>query len=371
MRIVHLSDIHLSSENIEDLQLSYLDCLINDFKEQSHDNPIDLIIISGDLVDRGGHSLLKKDNYKSYDNPFKIFEKEFIDKISNKLPIIKEQILFVSGNHDIQGHQTNEIIDAGLKSIFTKSEDVNRICNNSKNSEFLNLNKLGAFLDFEKEYHKESIKKENYTYSIFESTYIYNCKGLNIGIMLANDSWRCSTNKVENHFMGNHQFLRALKIFEKNNTIFNIAVMHHPLDVFNKDEQKNIENILKNKSFQILLNGHEHSNRYSTIGHGYNKFLTISGRTAFDKPHEKDSEYISGYSIIDIDINNKIISNSFRRYYKNRDKFDQDLEQEDPLTEYTYGENTTEKAIKNVTDSKKEFILDFDKNKFINNSEHE
>ncbi|WP_418264716.1 metallophosphoesterase family protein [Flavobacterium faecale] len=372
MRIIHLSDIHLSSINIEDLQLYYLDCLINDLKKQINDKQVDLIIITGDLVDRGGVSLINIEEYRIFNNPFDIFRKEFIDKVCDKLPIIPEQILFISGNHDIQGNKTNEILDAGLKSIFTKSEEVNRICNLFKNSEFLNFNKLENFLNFEENYHAESIKKGTYFYSDFESTYIYNFKGFNIGIMLANDSWRCTQNKVENHFMGSNQFMRALKIFEQNNTILNIAVMHHPLEIFNHDEKKNIENILKNKKFQILLNGHEHSNRVSIIGHDKKRFVTISGRSAFDKPYEKDSEYISGYSIIDIDFNTKKITNLFRRYYKNRYLFDVDLDNEEPFTEYDYEININENELKNIYNSKNNFINDYTNiNNFINNFENE
>lgn len=105
MRIVHLSDIHLSKTTYDFLINEYLDALILDLKKQVKSaGEIDLIVITGDLVDCGGQSLYEIEGYedtKSYPSPFHIFEEIFINPISQELRIPKSNFLFIPGNHDI------------------------------------------------------------------------------------------------------------------------------------------------------------------------------------------------------------------------------------------------------------------------------
>lgn len=51
MRIIHLSDIHLSYDNIEDFRNYYKEAFIKELESINAQKNIDLIIISGDLVD--------------------------------------------------------------------------------------------------------------------------------------------------------------------------------------------------------------------------------------------------------------------------------------------------------------------------------
>ena len=73
MRIIHLSDIHLCKDNIEDFRLYYRKTLIEELKIINKKVDIDLIIISGDLVDKGGDSLRAISSYESFQNPYDIF----------------------------------------------------------------------------------------------------------------------------------------------------------------------------------------------------------------------------------------------------------------------------------------------------------
>lgn len=91
MRIIHLSDIHLSKDNIEDFRLHYKCSLIKELKTRSSEIEIDLIVIAGDLVDKGGFSLIQLEEYKKHNNSFDIFEKEFIEPICNEIKIVKEK----------------------------------------------------------------------------------------------------------------------------------------------------------------------------------------------------------------------------------------------------------------------------------------
>jgi DNA repair exonuclease SbcCD nuclease subunit len=370
MRIIHLSDIHLSSNNIEDLRLHYLNSLTSDLKNINKEKEIDLIIISGDLLDKGGFSLLTLDEYNTITNPYDIFEKEFIFPICENLPFIKEKIIFIPGNHDIDRKKIDEVIEAGLISLLTNTQKVNETSNKYiATPNMLGVDRIEKYLDFEEKYHKKN-SFLSYKFSYLESKVIYNYKGSNIGIALINDTWRCSNNKVVNHFIGTNQFHKSIQHFNQNKTLFNIAVMHHPLECMNQSEKEEIENILHNFSFEILIIGHEHKTRVQKSDIGNNKtVLYTRGKSAFDKPHETHRDYISGYSYIDIDLDEKLIICNFRIYDKNNFKFENELQHGTSKKEFTYG--IPEKKLKEDHNKKEKFVYDFDKNNFINNSEDE
>lgn len=370
MRIIHLSDIHLSSNNIQDLRLHYLDSLIEDLKEINKEKDIDLIIISGDLVDKGGVSLLNLEEYKAHTNQYDIFEREFIKPICEKLPIIKEKIIFIPGNHDIDREKIDEIIEAGLITLFTSSQKANEISNKYiNNPNGININRIANFLEFEEKYHEKN-KFLSYKFSHLESKVIYNYKGKNIGIALINDSWRCSSNSVKNHFVGTHQFHNCLQFFNEKETCFNIAVMHHPLECMNPSEKEQIENILHNFSFEILLIGHEHKTRVQKSDIGNNKTILFTrGKSAFDKPHETNKDYMPGYSYIDINLEKKEITCNFKIYDKNTFNFENEIQYGSSKKEFSYG--ISEELLNDVDRKKTNFVLDFNKNNFVNNCEDE
>jgi len=90
MRIVHISDIHLSANNLSELRTFYLRALLEDLRLFHQEKRIDVVVISGDLIDKGGESFAGQDAYA-------IFEKEFIRPIMEAFDIPSSNILFVPG----------------------------------------------------------------------------------------------------------------------------------------------------------------------------------------------------------------------------------------------------------------------------------
>lgn len=312
MRIIHLSDIHLSNENFQSFKSYYRNSLIKELNKINSETKIDLIIISGDLVDKGGSSLKKIEGYENVDNPYDIFEKEFINPICEKTNL-QNKLIFIPGNHDIQQDRIDKVKEEGLKHLLENSQSANTICEEyKKNLDGINFERLENYLSFEKRYFgkiEPSIFKHEY--SDFEIKIVYN----KVGIALINDSWRCGKGKVQNHFLGTEQLHRSIKYFNDHNTECNIVVMHHPIDCFSIDEKNEIENILHNLGINIVLLGHEHNQFFNESNWGNNnRVIYIRGRSAFDKPHEKDNEYISGLTIIDLYLNDKKVVCHYRNY---------------------------------------------------------
>ena len=290
MRIVQLSDIHLSKNNLEDLRNYYLQALIGYLKNFSDEKPIDIILLTGDLVDKGGDSLGKE--------PYQVFRTEVITPITEALNLTTDQVLLLPGNHDVNRHEIDEFTEAGLCSTLDSAKADETLLKTK--TEFIPVNKrMEKFKSFELEFHKNN---SNYAYSNNESTNIFEENGNKVGFALINDSWRCSASLTrEQHFIGYNQLLGTEQFFSKERAILNIAVFHHPLNAINQNESDEVENILKSKSFDIAFFGHSHKHETKTLTSTTGGYLTINGRAAFNQPTEKIAKFQPGYNILDVD----------------------------------------------------------------------
>lgn len=291
MKIVQLSDIHLSSSNSEKLTDFYLNALIKDL---NNFQPIDLLLITGDLVDKGGSSLGT--------NPYKVFEDSFLIPILKGLKMEKNSVLFIPGNHDIDRNLIEEDNEFWLSHALN-TEKANKVLK-EQFKEFTRSNKrIEKFKLFEKDYHKDN---PNYNFSNNESLVIIDSKEGKIGFALINDSWRCSPSlKKDQHFIGINQLYNASNYFQTQDTLLNIAVFHHPLEMLNENEKEEIDNILKSKQFNIAFFGHTHKNKYESISSHYGGIKLINGRSAFNEINERDYSYQPGYNILDLNIKSK------------------------------------------------------------------
>ncbi len=92
-RILHLTDWHLNDPNSENENLrslhyrDYVNGLYNELKKNDQE-AIDLLICSGDFIDKG-----KVENFS--------LAKEIIDFLSKKISISPNSIITTIGNHDV------------------------------------------------------------------------------------------------------------------------------------------------------------------------------------------------------------------------------------------------------------------------------
>lgn len=290
MRIVQLSDIHLSKDNLEDFKNYYLQGLIVDLKKFHSEKLVDVILFTGDLVDKGGNSLGIE--------PYHVFKDEVIVPIIKALDMSTDQVLLLPGNHDVNRQEIDEFTEAGLCSTLDSLKANDTLLKTEK--EFIAVNKrMEKFKSFESEFQKNN---SNYIYSNNESTNIFEENGNKVGFVLVNDSWRCSANLMpDQHFIGYNQLLKTENLFSKNGTILNIAAFHHPLNAINQNESDELENILKSRNFDIAFFGHSHKHEAKTLSSASGGYLTINGRAAFNQPKEKIAKFQPGYNVLDVD----------------------------------------------------------------------
>ncbi|ALM49455.1 hypothetical protein AMR72_11425 [Flavobacterium psychrophilum] len=330
MRLVHLSDIHLSASNYTEFKNSCHNALINDLTHfNKSEKPIDLILITGDLIDKGGHSLKQLDDYKQSTDPYDFFEKVYIEPICKKLKISKDKFLFVPGNHDID---ENEILWVNEKALIKELNDDNieKILKENKFDFNKNNERIKSFKQFENRYHQDNI---NYIFSNNESVYIHTYKDEKIGFLMINDSWRCSTCRIrdfdETHYIGTQQFYDGKNALERENTVLNIVLLHHNLADLR--EQQKIKQILTNHEFELMLYGHSHKHEQIMEVSSISACVGLRGRAALNYPGETNEPYQTGYQIIDIDIEKYAIESIFpRKYISSKEIYAADVETAPP-----------------------------------------
>lgn len=297
MKIVHFSDIHLSDKNYTEFERNFKDALIEDLLLSHRQDPIDLIVITGDLLDKGGHSLKKIDGYTDIENPFDIFNSIFINPIKESLSFDNSNFLLIPGNHDIDEADILWVDEKKMKS------EINVITVDSylrKNVSEINSSNLRIknFKDFEKEFHSTT---DNYKFSNNQSTYVYTSRnGIKFGFLLVNDSWRCSTCTLEDpeknhHYFGIGQLHEGLKTFKDNLTNINICLFHHPIEVFKEKDE--LEKILSFKDLHVYLFGHYHKSLYEKVIKVNGSCLGFRGRGLLNKPDEEIIDFKPGYQI--------------------------------------------------------------------------
>lgn len=331
MRIVHLSDIHLSKDNFPEFENNYRRALINTLKEEHEIKKIDVIAITGDLVDKGGHSLLEYAKFTGCSDPYEIFEQEFINPIKSALNFQNKHFLFIPGNHDISENEILWIDEKKLQDeeVAGKINDLlqeNRAVFNKTNK------RIELFKKFEYRFHNSIT--DNYQCSNNESTFILKySEEINVGFALINDSWRCSTCHLHKYkdkklYFGEQQLYDALNVLEASNTTCNIILTHHPLSTY--AEESLVKRALVNKSYHLHLFGDQHKQEYTSYLTPDGNCFGIMARVALNRPDEPESKWQPGFHIIDIDFYNANIELiTFYKYIHDRCRFAKDTDTAD------------------------------------------
>ncbi|WP_333620968.1 metallophosphoesterase [Sphingobacterium multivorum] len=327
MRILHFSDIHLSDENFEIYDFTFRDKLLKILWEEHQKKNIDIVVITGDLVDRGGHSLKNLDEYDGYSDPYAFFEEHFIRPIMDRLKLESRNFLFIAGNHDVDENEILFVDEKFLKKHEAAGE-INKLLKDTRDKSHLQYShRIKKFKDFEEKFHKENFDK-NYTFTRNQSTFIYNYKGTNVGFALINDSWRCSTCVFHEYhgqglFFGTKQLRDSLKIL-KGATLMNVVLTHHPLEKFAEAEE--IKEILTNNDFHLHLYGDQHHHEMHPLLSADGACFGIMARSTLNKPLEPESKWQSGFTIIDLNLDEATTECiSYFKYYT-RGEFDTDNE---------------------------------------------
>lgn len=271
--ILHLSDLHITSENDEIMYM--YDDIYNSIKEELSKITNLIIVISGDIAYKGDSS--------EYNNAYSFIEELKVKTGKNAI------VLMVPGNHDCDF--TNSNLRDQIISIIL--EDKNKI-----STEFIDI-----CCNVQKEFFKfnERIENED-TETLFDDK-LLKIKKINIDseklyFVLINTAWISMINEKPGAiYFPIDKYIEKIKKY-KDGTIF--TVFHHPSKWQHPDDSNNFDRAVEFNS-DFILTGHEHfSDNYEKRG--------INSNVVYFRAHALQKEegmFKSGFSFITIDLNEK------------------------------------------------------------------
>ena len=306
IRIIHVSDLHLESNNPSFEKKDLIEAFAKDIKKYVDDST--LLFFTGDLIDRGGIAFKEEKEHA-----FQFFEKIFIDPILCHNPGLKNKIFIVPGNHDVYREKIDPISEDGLKSNLTTVKKVNDFINNNREN-LRHLDRIGDYKKWEKSFYSQY---SNSFYSLFENTFSIKIGLFNIGITCLNSSWLCKDdNDKENLIIGRSQIENSLDKLK--DCQVKLAIAHHPMEFLTEFDREQVKIDLY-KNYDILFTGHVHelASSYTQDLYG-NIFISIANSTIGDNPKERKN--VNGYTILELTPNEKI-KTLYRKYLEPQKKF--------------------------------------------------
>lgn len=291
MRILHLSDFHLSNNVLEQDKAKMMVLkIIEAIKPYNKEKKIDFIFFSGDAVNQGGKS------FGDINLAFSKFLEIFIKPLISALGLDKSHFIMSAGNHDIDRDADPEMMDVGVSTTCKDEESVEDFL--SKPTWLSNVRRIQAFYDFEKSFYGNNTDCLNIT--PLQSCFKFREKDKVIGICCLNSAWRCyrSSNDKDHILMGCKQIKDSLPFLSDCDV--KIAMSHHHYSWmcdFEKDELDKL--IISN--FDMYLCGHTHSSNEELTIRSIGKTFKIVASGILSHNFLVQDKYENGFSIIDYD----------------------------------------------------------------------
>ena len=289
LRILHFSDFHLNNGKIAEAQhiIRYMQKCLEDICKNKK---IDLILFSGDILDKGGVS------FESITNGLSTFVDVVIKPITETIGLPMYCFIFSPGNHDIDRNADSRRMEKDLESGIETWEDI--ITKLSKADDLSDFTKrITQYKEFEKKHYSAFPEIEYKSFSLL-STYKLQANGLTVGISSLNSVWRCGFDDVNKVVIGLNQISEHTDHLQ--GCDLKIALTHYPIDML-KECERDQATILIAKEFDLLCTGHAHSEliKYEGLEEDASFLNVKSAGTLSDNIYEKNSRYKNAFQIID------------------------------------------------------------------------
>lgn len=289
LRILHFSDFHLNNGKIAEAQhiIRYMQKCLEDICKNKK---IDLILFSGDILDKGGVS------FESITNGLSTFVDVVIKPITETIGLPMYCFIFSPGNHDIDRNADSRRMEKDLESGIETWEDI--ITKLSKADDLSDFTKrITQYKEFEKKHYSAFPGIEYKSFPLL-STYKLQANGLTVGISSLNSVWRCGFDDVNKVVIGLNQISEHTDHLQ--GCDLKIALTHYPIDML-KECERDQATILIAKEFDLLCTGHAHSEliKYEGLEEDASFLNVKSAGTLSDNIYEKNSRYKNAFQIID------------------------------------------------------------------------
>lgn len=356
MRIVHLSDFHLSKNTIDDLENFMKGALIEDLILFHNKSKIDLILYTGDLINQGGS------DFNSIEEAFEQFESLVIDFLLKELKMNKNQFFFVPGNHDIDRSADSSRVEKGMTQELISIESISQQIKNVDNLE--GIRRILPFKKFEKSFFEDYKEKEITNYN---SVYKIDIDGIKIGIAAFNSAWRCYNSAEDQNkiLVGMAQIGHSKSYLRECD--MKIALMHHHPSFLSEIESDNIESSIE-RDYDLLLCGHTHKSKtFERVGFESELITSIAPANAAINLWEDSIKFVNGYNLIDFFADGKCTVNH-RKYAVNLGEYvgNTDLSKHNGIISFQTNKKLNEILSEKKESSKKKIEFDINKDQIEN-----
>jgi tetratricopeptide (TPR) repeat protein/predicted MPP superfamily phosphohydrolase len=318
MRIVHISDIHFSSQNADKFNQFYVKAICDDLAFFNKERKIDAICLTGDLIDKGGKS------FGTTENAYNIFLNEFWKPISQKTGVSNKALFIIPGNHDLDEGKIDEYYEPGMLSKLSNLQSIEDFVSKNYTPNNIGLARQEDFKKFEHTFYQDN---DSSHITNFESCHTLALPIGLVGFACINTSWRCSKSlPTHNLVIGTSQIRKSASYLKSKGCKYMIALMHHPLDFISEIERDEALTQLQGAGYNAVLFGHTHQGKTTyTVGNTGNIFVSTA-RTGFSNPNEETQAYTSGYTILDFNFDTLTVDCNYRKYVHKRIEFDKDVD---------------------------------------------
>lgn len=288
MKVLHLSDLHLSAKHHHDEEIVLRAAIEAIEARRNEAGAFDLVVFSGDLVKRGGD-----------ENAFQTARSTFINRVLGAAGVTESQLVICPGNHDIDREVVRKVgyIETGLLKTLTNRSDINTFVDDHwsqpTSSVPMPFARLSAF-------YRDvwSVDSDNcISTNLFLKAHIIKTNDGDIGVACFNTAWRCTGEAGDvdkgNLMLGERVVDHAVELLRS--ARIKIGVFHHPLHWLNESDQVAVEARLQ-AEFDLLACGHIHRPgpelRKTTMG---DAILSQAGCLYGHR------EWFNGYSIVETD----------------------------------------------------------------------
>lgn len=276
LNIIHLSDLHIDAKgDAEITPMTEALCIrLLEFRNERSIDQFDLLVVSGDLVNRGSDS---------YDLVEKVLE-----EICLAGGFGKDRVFMVPGNHDVTRHRYNPTFHADphnkLKQnpfcLETEEDDYSRALSPLFEKYISFIQNFPLMVN-----EHQKFKLPGFIHHKLDIDGLtLNLCGLNSALVAGpNDDNPSGISKevkeLQNRCCGFHYLSRMVKNTRNN---LNLVVSHYPLSWIHELERQKVQQLLQQKN-AILLTGHTHQGTEEASGLVQNQLLQLGAGTAYGK----------------------------------------------------------------------------------------
>lgn len=285
MKILHFSDFHLRPNKQGERSMDIFNRMMDKLQEINQEANIDLVIFSGDMIDKGG---------KHFGKPLAECLHDFKDKIITplvtQLHIGYHQFLFVPGNHEVVRDLRK---DKRIDELITEDDVEDYLsCNES-------IPHLQEFLCFQKEYYDSlDVPGLKVKHNGFSMTLTMPINGKMVGISLLDTAWMCGGDNDKGKIMlGLSQINPSWS--EIADCQIKIAISHHHYNFLEECDGNKISEVL-HKHYDIYAVGHTHGMKTThEEDENGSLFISVAAGNLYDNLHEERKMYKNGFTILE------------------------------------------------------------------------